>query len=189
MPTHWYTADLHFGHENVIPLCGRPFRSAGHMDAVLMENLWSKVGAGDVLWVVGDFAFGPRAKDQDWLEMVWGQLPGAEKHLVVGNHDHGATRALPWASVSHLAMVGDPATEYPTVLCHYPMMTWAGVRKGALHLFGHVHTGWVGSRGAANVGVDQWNFMPVHLEEVARRAAKLAPHKHWGDVEHGAEPA
>ena len=39
--TNWYTADPHFGHENVIKFCDRPFRSANHMDAVLMQNLWA----------------------------------------------------------------------------------------------------------------------------------------------------
>ncbi len=57
------------------------------MDGALIENLWSKVGPEDVLWIVGDFAFGPRAKDLGWLEGLLGQLPGAKKHLVVGNHD------------------------------------------------------------------------------------------------------
>lgn len=65
--TNWYTADTHFGHENVIPFCGRPFRSAGHMDTVLIENLWSKVGPEDDLWIIGDFAFGPKAKEPEYL--------------------------------------------------------------------------------------------------------------------------
>ena len=50
--TNWYTADTHFGHEKVIAFCGRPFRNAGHMDTVLIENLWSKVGPDDDLWIV-----------------------------------------------------------------------------------------------------------------------------------------
>ena len=58
MPTTWVTADTHFGHENIIKHCGRPFQSANHMDAVLIENLWAKVGPQDTLWIVGDFAFG-----------------------------------------------------------------------------------------------------------------------------------
>ena len=139
MPTHWYTADTHFGHENVIRLSGRPFRSASHMDGVLIENLWAKVQPDDVLWIVGDFAFGERAKDLDWLEGIFGQPPGAEKHLVIGNHDGEATLLLPWDGVHQLAEVHDPAAELPAVLCHYPMMTWHRARKGALHLFGHVH--------------------------------------------------
>ena len=189
MPTHWYTADTHFGHENVIRLSGRPFRSASYMDAALIENLWSKVGPEDVLWIVGDFAFGERAEDLDWLEGLFGQLPGAQKHLVLGNHDGEATRLLPWDSVGQLVEVADPAADpaLPAVLCHYPMMTWHRARKGALHLFGHVHDKWVGARGAVNVGVDQWNFHPVRIEDVARRAAKLPPNRHWGNVEHGKE--
>lgn len=40
---NWYTADTHFGHENIIPLCGRPFRHVGHMASVLIENMWNVV--------------------------------------------------------------------------------------------------------------------------------------------------
>ena len=191
--THWYTADLHLGHEGILRFCNRPFASVGEMDAALIDNLWSCVQPDDVLWVVGDFAHGPKAKDIRWLERTFAKLPGAEKHLVVGNHDPEETQMLPWTSVSRLALVDDPSTDAaarrPLVLCHYPMMTWEGARKGALHLFGHVHDAWSGARGAVNVGVDQWDFHPVRIEDVARRAAKLAPHAHWGDVEHGAELA
>ena len=75
-PTRWYTADLHLGHERVVSLCDRPFRSASHMDGALIENLWSKVGPGDVLWIVGDFAHGEKAwNDTAWLEGMFGQLP------------------------------------------------------------------------------------------------------------------
>lgn len=56
--TTWFTADTHLGHENIIKHCNRPFRSARHMDAVLIENLRAKVGPYDILWIVGDFAYG-----------------------------------------------------------------------------------------------------------------------------------
>lgn len=44
---NWYTADTHFGHENVIPFCGRPFRHAGHMDSMLIESMWKVVQPED----------------------------------------------------------------------------------------------------------------------------------------------
>lgn len=181
--THWYTADPHFGHDSIIPNAHRPFRDTGHMDTVLIERLWEKVGPDDDLWIVGDFAFGPKAKDEDWLLAIFGQLPGARRHLVVGNHDGSLTQALPWDSVSWLAEVDDPASDRPVTLCHYPMMTWNHARKGALHLFGHVHGNWQGSANAVNVGVDAWDFYPVTMQEAARRAKTLPQHRHWKDVE------
>jgi len=129
--TIWYTADTHFGHENIISFSGRPFRSASHMDSILIENMWKVVEPNDTLYVVGDFAFGPTARDEEWLQMVFGQLPGAEQHLVIGNHDHAPTLALPWASATHLTEVEDSGKI--CVLCHYPMITWNRARKGALH--------------------------------------------------------
>lgn len=183
---NWYTADTHFGHENIIMHSGRPFRSASHMDAVLLENLASRVGPQDALWIVGDFAFGPKAKDRKWLENLFARLPGAEQHLVVGNHDGEATQALPWTSVTHLTEVADGGGA-PSVLCHYPMITWHRARKGALQLFGHVHGQWMGSRNAVNVGVDVWGYVPVTIRDIQQRAKTLPVNKHWEDVEHNAE--
>ena len=95
---NWYTADTHFGHENVIPFCGRPFRNSGHMDTVLIKNMWSVIKPEDDLWIIGDFAFGPKVKDTGYLEGLFGQLPGARKHLIIGNHDGSLTQELPWDS-------------------------------------------------------------------------------------------
>ena len=73
------------------------------------------------------------------------------------------------------------------MLCHDPMITWPGARRGALHLFGHVHDNWAGSRGAVNVGVDCWGLRPVTTAARAARAAALPPSPLWREVEPGAE--
>ena len=99
-------------------------------------------------------------------------------------------QALPSTSVTPLAEVADEGIKAPpTVLSHYPMITWHRARKGALHLFGHVHGRWQGSRGAVNVGVDVWGYRPVTLAEAERRSRTMPPNAHWADVEHGAELA
>lgn len=185
--TNWYTADLHFGHDNIIRFCDRPFRDAGHMDRVLIDNLWSCVGPSDDLWILGDFAWGERRRDQEWLCGVFDKLPGARKHLVIGNHDKDATLALPWSTVTPLAEVKDGEDGLTHTLCHYPMVTWNRARRGALQLFGHVHENWRGTRNAVNVGVDVWDFKPVRIEEVARRAATQPVNQHWADAEPRAE--
>ena len=184
---NWYTADTHFGHENVVSFCDRPFRSASHMDGVMIENMWKVVQPDDELWIIGDFAFGPPSKDPAYLEQIFNQLPGAKKHLIVGNHDRELTQALEWASVSHIVEVPDGPKRQRNTLCHYPMITWNHARREALQLFGHVHNNWKGSRNSINVGVDVWEFMPVKFEDIARRAKKLPVNKHWSDVEHKAD--
>ncbi|MFC3059727.1 hypothetical protein [Paenirhodobacter populi] len=80
----------------------------------MIERLWEKVGAEDDLWFIGDFAFGPKAKEESWLRTIFGQLPGARRHLVVGNHDGAPTQALPWDSVSWLVEVNDPISDIAT---------------------------------------------------------------------------
>ncbi|MDP5220369.1 metallophosphoesterase [Ruegeria sp. 2205SS24-7] len=180
---NWYTADTHFSHENVIAHCNRPFRSAAEMDTVLIENMWKVVKPDDELWIIGDFAFGPKAKEASYLAGVFSQLPGVKKHLAVGNHDLNPTLELPWDSIHCLVEVKDGPQNQAITLCHYPMITWNDARRQALHLFGHVHNSWKGSRNAVNVGDDVWNFKPVSLQQAAQRAKSLPINKHWSDVE------
>ncbi|KCV82343.1 Phosphoesterase or phosphohydrolase-like protein [Actibacterium atlanticum] len=182
---NWYTADTHFGHENIINFCNRPFRDAEHMDRVLIENLRAKVGPEDDLWILGDFAFGKRAKRAPYIAELFNELPGARKHLVIGNHDHGPTLALPWDSIADLAQVRDGPQNQNHTLCHYPMITWNHAGRNALQFFGHVHDNWLGSRNSINVGVDVWDFAPVTYEDIVSRAAKLPMNLHWKDVEPG----
>lgn len=69
------------------------------------------------------------------------------------------------------------------VLCHYPLMTWNGVRDGAVNLFGHVHTNWRGADNQVSVGVDCWDFVPVTRSDVLRRAVSLPENNVWRGME------
>ncbi|MEM8654116.1 MAG: metallophosphoesterase [Pseudomonadota bacterium] len=181
--TIWYTADTHFGHENVMTFCDRPFSSVEEMDAVLIENMCDRVHDDDDLWIIGDFAFGPRSKDASYLRSVFDRLPGARKHLIVGNHDREPTSSLPWDTVSPLVELRDGPIKQMNTLCHYPMITWNHARRGALKLFGHVHNNWLGSRNSVNVGVDVWDYAHVQFDDIVARTRDLPENQHWNDVE------
>ena len=180
---HWYTADTHFGHENVVKFCDRPFSSVKQMDVALISNMRERVGHNDDLWIIGDFAFGPRATHASYLIEIFEQLPGARKHLIVGNHDLQPTLDLAWDTVTSLIELRDGPLKQANTLCHYPMITWNHARRSALQFFGHVHNNWLGSRNSVNVGVDVWDFSPVQFEDIAARAQDLPPNLHWDDVE------
>ena len=50
-----FTADLHFGHENIIKFCSRPFDSVEAMNKALINNWNQAVGYDDDVYVLGDF--------------------------------------------------------------------------------------------------------------------------------------
>ena len=181
--SNWYTADTHFGHANIIKYCDRPFESTDEMDASIIRTISESVDDDDDLWILGDFAFGRQAKTVGYLSRVFDSLPG-RKHLVTGNHDYRQTRALPWSSVQDIVQIKDGDAHL--TLCHFPMLTWNRARDGALQLFGHVHNDWEGTRNSVNVGVDVWDFKPVRIEEIKRRAASLPVNLYWNQVERSA---
>ncbi|WP_386628401.1 hypothetical protein [Sulfitobacter geojensis] len=83
--TIWYTADTHFGHENIMRFCNRPFVSASQMDAAMLENMWTVVGSEDQLWILGDFAFGSKAKDSAYVECQSQSKSGPDRGVKRGH--------------------------------------------------------------------------------------------------------
>ena len=53
----WFTSDTHFGHENAIKFCKRPFSCADEMEDVIVGNINKVVQAEDDLFHLGDFSY------------------------------------------------------------------------------------------------------------------------------------
>ena len=182
-PTTWFTSDSHFGHARIVELCQRPFPDVRAMDEAMIARWNARVEPGDVVWHVGDFAFGD---DAARIGEVFARLNGV-KHLVVGNHDEGKDEvlSLPWASVSVMARTIVDMGH--VTMCHYPMKSWPKVRKGAVHLYGHMHGRLRGTSRSIDVGVDAWGFAPASLREIRQRLKALPPDPDFDEeVEDGA---
>lgn len=52
--TTWFTADLHFGHANIINYSGRPFADVTAMNQALIERWNASIHPDDTVWVLGD---------------------------------------------------------------------------------------------------------------------------------------
>jgi calcineurin-like phosphoesterase family protein len=169
--TVFFTADTHFGHGNVVRLSKRPFADVSVMNEALVAAWNDVVGADDVVWHLGDFAYG----EGEWLDGLWWRLNGS-KHLIIGNHDKEniGVLTLPWANAPTY-MAETSVDGVGIVMCHYPLRSWQGVGKGAIHLFGHMHGRLAGNRQSCDVGVDAWEFRPVTLDQIATRL-KSQPH-------------
>ena len=168
----FFTSDTHFGHAGAMGRFKRPFPGVAAMDAAMVERWNARVGPGDTVWHLGDFAL--RHGPERMAELL-AALNGT-KHLIAGNNDGPATRALPgWASVADYAELRAEEDGTPLVLGHYALRTWNGQYKGAWNLHGHSHGQLKGLTRQVDVGVDVWDFQPVTFEEIRARKRRRRP--------------
>lgn len=166
-------ADTHFGHENIIRLCSRPFISLREMDETMIENWNSVVSPEDDVYIVGDFAY--RSADPSH----YADRLNGKKHLIIGNHDRKALKDPRFRK--HFTEIRDmitvPYGKTHIVMCHYPLAEWDGMYRGAYHFFGHIHNNNTrtqqvmnGIKNAYNVGADNIGFTPRTIDEIIRSA-------------------
>lgn len=172
----WFTSDTHFWHRNIIKYCPN---SRGHFanEIEMTEHLisaWnSRVESNDIIYHLGDVAFGKPAKATEILECLKGI-----KILVRGNHDlhylkHSAFIDM-WDDIydSYLEIEID---NIPVTLCHFPLVEWDRMHYGAFHLYGHVHGKRMGKeRGRCmDVGVDtRHDLAPWSWKEIREHLSK-----------------
>jgi len=155
----FYTADTHFGHHLMInPELHRPrpFRDTREMDEFLI-HVWNEtVGPDDLVYHLGDFAFG--LHDAVRVKAIFDRLNG-RKVLILGNHDyakqnmvHPTIEGLGWEDLTQQLDTTDEGER--VFLSHYAQRTWPGIRKGAWHFYGHCHGAMSPLGRSRDVGVD-----------------------------------
>lgn len=186
MSNLFFTSDLHFGHENIIKYCKRPYDSVESMNEGLISNWNEVVGPKDQVVVLGDVAMG-RWKDN--LRLV--TRCNGRKFLVPGNHDrcwgqHKKPQLKEFVDAGFIVLLDqipfplypdpDKLSIYWVDLCHLPYEEdsrhgdkFAGMHPkdaGRWLLHGHVHDTWKVKDRQINVGVDVWDYKPVAEEQI-----------------------
>ena len=182
----WFTSDTHFGHENIIRFCNRPFKNAAEMNAELIRRWRETVPDDGIIFHLGDFAHGSSRLWNDILNA----LPG-HKYLILGNHD---MKAIHQGFMSHFELVTQQMTirvgGQAIVLNHNPFLCYGGSYRDVWQLFGHVHSGPASHTGLDHprlkmlfprqydVGVDNNNYRPISFADVkAKIEAQVAAAK------------
>ena len=167
---YYYIADPHFGHENILKLCQRPFDSIEDMNRALIAAWNERVTGNDTVFILGDLFY--RCADP---EPILRQLKG-RKRLIIGNHDSSWMNKV---DLSRYFVSVDPFLEITDgvrgiTLCHYPLLTWKHkLRTYMIH--GHIHNDTTSDffpllavrERVLNAGVDINGFRPVTFEELA----------------------
>ena len=167
--------EAHFRHANIIrpDFCDRPFVDIAEHDEALISNWNECVMPGDNVYHLGDFCLGA---PQD-AEKIFRRLNG-NKHLILGNHDkRGTIRRIPFAWVKDVYKLKLGPRHY-IWLSHYAHCRWPHSHQGSGHLFGHSHGEFKGFGKSMDVGVDAWDYKPVHLDKVLKIMEKLDPTEH-----------
>ncbi len=175
----------HFGHENIIKYCNRPFQSTSEMDLTMIGNWNGVVGPGDLVFHLGDFTLGnpnqakgyfkqlngdirvlsyPWHHDKYWLAPRFGM-----KEFEAQSNFGLEVIFLPPMIVLEIPELAKNGYPLSITLCHYPFAEWDRKHYGAWHLHSHSHGNHRAEGLILDMGVDCTNFYPLSLKEIAEK--------------------
>lgn len=156
----WVTSDTHFGHDNIIDYCDRPFHNSHDMNAALIERWNAFVKPQDKIYHLGDVYMD---MSKGYIENVLQRLNG-HKRLILGNHDNGKDQILQryfekidvWRAFGHEKLL----------LTHVPVHPSTIEKKGWVNVHGHIHQNKSPEGPYRNVCVEWTDYFPINLEEL-----------------------
>lgn len=157
MPKVYGISDTHFGHENIIKYCSRPFESVEEMDKKIIKNWREVITSKDIVLHLGDFGMCTKERARE----IMSQLPGY-KILIKGNHDH-------WNDQVYRDIGFNYVSKFPIIyngffiLSHAPMQL--SNTTPYFNLYGHVHNdpNYVNNDTSMCLSVERINYTPKYL--------------------------
>lgn len=174
MAEHWLVSDTHFGHENIIAYAGRPFSSAGEMDAYMIAQWNDRVKPQDHVYHLGDVTMERSSDRVKWFTGLIRSLHG-HKRLILGNHDHLPVKVYHEAGFEKIRGTGAWLGN-GLLLSHFPVHTSSIGMRSTACVHGHIHEkpspppAVRDTDGATipyvNVCVEQTGYGPISVDEV-----------------------
>lgn len=152
-------ADTHFGHENVIRFCNRPFRSVDDMDKVLIKNWNAVVAPQDTIIHLGDFMLGRKERCREIIKQLNGK-----KILIKGNHDHWSDEFYRGAGFSYVS-------KFPILYNNFFLLSHAPLQLSEttpyFNYYGHIHNDekYHDTATSKCVSVERTNYQPILILE------------------------
>jgi len=127
----WFIGDTHFGHKNILEYEkeARPFATIEEMHEVMIERWNSVVTSNDIVFHLGDFAFG-----KHWIKIA--ERLNGKKRLVMGNHDTYPTADY----LQYFDKLYGVIFYHQCVLSHVPVHPNGLGSRWLLNVHGHLHS-------------------------------------------------
>jgi len=155
-------SDTHFNHKNILGYTGRPYNDINEMNSSLIKNWNNIIKKGDIVYHLGDFAFG----NKDVIKHLTSQLNG-RKFLICGNHDsyrpsQYMEMGFEWASRHSIIYDGF------WIFSHEPMFLEAN--SPFANCYGHLHqNNYSGpNNNYFNCSVEQIEYKPIAFDEIKK---------------------
>lgn len=173
----FFTSDPHYGHENILKYCHRPFSSIEEHDEELIR-LWNETIPEDgIVFILGDVGF----CSETYLKTILNRLNG-KIYWIIGNHDW--RRITPGIMnrfeciTQQMVITVDNKLVY---LNHFPFLCYPDSdRHPVYQFFGHVHSGPLSgssdisrlvhlNKRQYDVGVDNNEYKPISFQDIMKK--------------------
>lgn len=167
------TSDLHLGHTNIIKYCNRPFKDVYDMNRTLVYNWNSTIRKDDIVYFLGDLAYGRNSSTDSWLHKLNGRIT-----FIKGNHDES----------NSIRMLDHYITEFDGTK-FYLTHSLANVPRGwdGWVIHGHVHNNshdydmrrkypYINyGKKTVNVSVELTKYKPLKLSTIVKQIKEGKP--------------
>lgn len=173
----WVISDTHLNHSNILSFTdefgvktrGNKFQSVQEMNDHILDKWNSVVKPGDVVYHLGDVAFGSK----DEFKSLWPKFNGS-KRLIVGNHDD--IKFMSSGGFFQKVMMWRVWSEEGIVMSHVPLHQSNKVQYGRrnddqprqlFNVHGHIHHNQSPEGGYMNMSCEAVNYTPIHLDDLS----------------------
>jgi len=148
-------------------------------DDFMIDSWNSVVGKKDDVIVVGDYIWN--------REMHYFNRMNGRKHIVIGNHDkvskkyldkfESAQKYLDNFTSANEILSKTFEKRYRVIFSHCPYLSWPGSNWGSWNFHGHCHGRLKEYPDVlrTDVGVDVWNYKPVHIDILIKKMKDRYP--------------